>query len=188
MRCTYILTCLLLPLLAVAQSSTGAASGSTASPAQTSSGSGTQPSQTGSASGSQTSGGGNSTASATPSITVVTSVFTTVVLGSNRVLSTLTSTQLITSTIAPANSGTSGGSSGAPANTSTSSLPPPTTAPVSIDGGASIAGGAPSPGASGAGGVFGPDDGYTAAALAQHANLVLVAFTGVVAGAALVLM
>lgn len=170
------------------QSSTGAASGSgsggvsTTAPAQTNSGSTTA------ASGSnQASGSGNSTAAASPSITVMTSVFTTVALGSNRVLSTITSTQLITSTIQPAGNGSSGGSSPTSASSS-SSLPPPTTAPVSIDGGASISGGAPSPGASGAGGVYGPDDGYTAAALAHHVNLALVALSGVVAGAALVVM
>lgn len=35
---------------------------------------------------------------------------------------------------------------------------------------------------------MGPDDSYIAGALAHHANLVLVAFTGVVAGSALVIM
>ena len=63
------------------------------------------------------------------------------------------------------------------------------TAPASIDGGGTaLGGGAPSPGASGKGGVYGPDDSYIAAALAHSANLVLVALTGVVAGAALVMV
>lgn len=49
-------------------------------------------------------------------------------------------------------------------------------------------GGAPSPGATGKGGIYGPDDGYIAAALTHHANLAVVGLTGIVAGAALLVL
>lgn len=56
-----------------------------------------------------------------------------------------------------------------------------------MDGGGDGPGGAPSPGASGQGGIFGPDDGFTAAAIAIQANAALIGTLGMVAGGLLVL-
>ncbi|TFK57275.1 hypothetical protein OE88DRAFT_114594 [Heliocybe sulcata] len=60
------------------------------------------------------------------------------------------------------------------------------TAPTSVDGGG-INGGAPSPGATGAGGIYGPDDGYISGVLGTHVNTVLLSLVGVVIGGAYVL-
>ena len=100
----------------------------------------------------------------------------------------MTSTVLRTSTINPPGGTTGGGQGNQPSKSSTS-LPPPTTAPASIDGGGTaLRGGAPVPGATAPGGVYGPDDDYIAAALAHHANLMFVGITGVAAGAALLVL
>lgn len=58
------------------------------------------------------------------------------------------------------------------------------TAPANVDGGG--ANGAPSPGQTGVGGIYGPDDNYIAAATSLKRNAFVVGFVGVALGGALV--
>jgi len=133
-----------------------------------------------------------------------TSYFESVVFGPNRVLSTQIETVVVTITPAANPSATplpsgnitasgnstlthSGNSTASASSTTTSSNLP--TAPTNVNGGGDGPnGGAPSPGAKGAGGVYGPDDGYIAAANALKRNALLVSVAGVVVGGALVLV
>ncbi|EPQ60794.1 hypothetical protein GLOTRDRAFT_109142 [Gloeophyllum trabeum ATCC 11539] len=132
---------------------------------------------------------------------VITSLSTGVVIvsGSNgRQEATTTATIIQTLTNAgnntaqPTGNATQSGNQTSPSqtasgNSSSSTIPYSLlpTAPTSIDGGGGD-GGAPSPGASGAGGVYGPDDGYIAAALMANVNVVLVSLAGILVGGALV--
>ncbi|THH15966.1 hypothetical protein EW146_g4590 [Bondarzewia mesenterica] len=65
------------------------------------------------------------------------------------------------------------GSSNSTRSSSTSTGPLPT-APTSVDGGGNGADGAPSPGATAAGGIYGPGDGYISGAMPMQRNAVLV--------------
>lgn len=123
--------------------------------------------------------------------------------GPSRVISTITQTLLYTITPAPsatasAGNGTVGnstitaGNSTVTGNGTSTSTTPLTTAPTSIDGGGSGGpnGGAPVPGATGGGGgsVYGPDDGYIAAAMALQRNMILVGLVGCAVGGGLVVL
>jgi len=61
------------------------------------------------------------------------------------------------------------------------------TAPTDVDGGGG-GDGIPIPGASSPGGVYGPDDGYTAAATSLKRNALFVGAAGLMIGGALVLV
>ncbi|PFH54502.1 hypothetical protein AMATHDRAFT_44363 [Amanita thiersii Skay4041] len=125
--------------------------------------------------------------SANPSITVFTSLQLTTGFGPGRVTTVGTNTVVITSTLPPptasGNSTSNATASGnATSSTTTSNLP---TFSGDFTGGG-INGAAPVPGASGANGAMGPDDGYIAAATALRLNTLLVGLGGVLVGGALV--
>ncbi|KDQ63724.1 hypothetical protein JAAARDRAFT_44477 [Jaapia argillacea MUCL 33604] len=136
----------------------------------------------------------SSAASPAASGVLTTSLSTAVVLDSNRQASTVTQTAIYTITPSPTattngtssgNSTASGGGNGTVSTTPTKPLP---TAPTDVNGGGNGPGGAPSPGQSAPGGIYGPPDGYIAAAmLGAHINTVLVAAAGAVVGGAWIL-
>jgi len=137
--------------------------------------------------------GGTSPAVAQPSVSVIlsTSLTTGITIGPGRVESTFTSGVVITITPAPATptNGTSNGNntvSAAP-TTSSSTAPLPTAA-TSIYGGGDAPGGAPSPGASAPGGVFGPPDSYTSSVSPMQLNSILFVVAGVVVGGVMVVV
>jgi hypothetical protein len=68
--------------------------------------------------------------------------------------------------------------------TTPSNLP---TAPASVDGGGNGPNGAPVPGATGAGGIYGPPDGYISKATALRDVALVVSIVAVVLGASMVL-
>ncbi|KII94339.1 hypothetical protein PLICRDRAFT_424525 [Plicaturopsis crispa FD-325 SS-3] len=70
----------------------------------------------------------------------------------------------------------------ASSTTTPSNLP---TAATNVDGGGNGPGGAPSPGATAGGTVYGPDDGYIAAAAALKRNAAVVGLVGLVVGGGL---
>ncbi|KAJ3576666.1 hypothetical protein NP233_g286 [Leucocoprinus birnbaumii] len=128
-----------------------------------------------------------------PSQTVITStsLTTMVTLGGNRQVSTITSgivfttTQILTPAPQPSGNGTISGNSTVSANSTSitpSNLP---TAPTNINGGGSVA---PSPGAAGVGGAYGPDDNYIAAATALKRNAFVVGFVGIALGGAMLVL
>ncbi|KXN89996.1 hypothetical protein AN958_05001, partial [Leucoagaricus sp. SymC.cos] len=130
-----------------------------------------------------------------PSQTVITStsISTFVTLGSDRQASTATSTFIFTTTqvLTPAplpsgngtGNGTVSGNNTLSANTTTTPRNLPT-APASVDGGGG-SNGAPLPGQTGNGGIYGPDDNYTAAATALKHNAFVVGFVGLALGGAM---
>ncbi|RDB28812.1 hypothetical protein Hypma_015494 [Hypsizygus marmoreus] len=142
-----------------------------------------------------------STNSSSPSPTVFTStsLSTFLTLGPSRQISTVTSAivTVITQTANPSPSSnstasgnntassTSAGNSSASATTTTTPKNLPTAATTINGGGGSN--GAPLPGATGAGGAYGPDDGYIAAASSLRRNTALVGLGGLVVGAALMM-
>ncbi|THH06911.1 hypothetical protein EW145_g3752 [Phellinidium pouzarii] len=75
--------------------------------------------------------------------------------------------------------GTSSGNTTTSSKTPASPLP---TATASIDGGGDGPGGAPSPGASASGGMLGPPDSFTAAALSLSVNTAFTIVAGVAGG------
>lgn len=113
--------------------------------------------------------------------------------GPNRQESTITQTLVFTITPSPTPSPIAGnhtisGNSTVSGNaTTTSPLP---TAPTNINGGGNGGpnGGAPLPGATGGGGgkVYGPGDGYVAAANALKRNIAVVGLVGCIVGGGLV--
>ncbi|KZV71327.1 hypothetical protein PENSPDRAFT_684728 [Peniophora sp. CONT] len=147
------------------------------------------------------------------SVSVSTSFLVTNVLtvsNGNRVFATISSAIPITITAAAASSsatgsaaasgsgngttaattGSTNGTTAASTSTSsTSSSPLPTAVASNVNGGGSaLNGGAPTPGASGAGGIYGPDDGYHVSGAVRAAAAVAMAGLAAGAGALLVLL
>ncbi|KAH9968937.1 hypothetical protein BC827DRAFT_1152056 [Russula dissimulans] len=73
-------------------------------------------------------------------------------------------------------------------STNTTSTGPLPTAPTNVDGGGNEQGGAPSPGQSGQGGVYGPPDGYVSGVSSLQWNALVVSVAGVIVGALLPLL
>jgi len=130
-----------------------------------------------------------------PNVQLSTSVIASVALGSGRVETTVFQTTVFTvaaasPTVTSSGNSTSGNSTNSTSSgNSTSSVTPSNlpTAASSIPGGnGDGADGAPSPGASAPGGIYGPPDGYIAAADALKRNAIVVSFVGVTVGAALI--
>lgn len=115
-------------------------------------------------------------------------------LGPDRQASTatrtfvFTTTQILSPAPQPTGNGTAGNST-TPAGNSTQSASSTTThsnlptAPTNVDGGG--ANGAPLPGQTGVGGIYGPDDKYIAAATSLKHNAYVVGFVGFVLGGAM---
>ncbi|KAF8168073.1 hypothetical protein B0H34DRAFT_684079 [Crassisporium funariophilum] len=118
-----------------------------------------------------------------PALTVVTSssVSTIVSLGPGRVPTTILTTNVFTTTQPVPPSATNATSTSSSTTVTRSNLP---TAPANVDGGGQN--GAPAPGAKGANGAFGPDDGYIAAAAALAQNAMLAGVVGSLVAGALV--
>ncbi|KAJ6610021.1 hypothetical protein B0H10DRAFT_1954095 [Mycena sp. CBHHK59/15] len=116
------------------------------------------PSYSSQSSGSTTAPASNTSGSPSNSVqvTVITSLSTGVVLGSNRQQIATTATFITTSTIAPTTPTVSAATSTSASATTTANLPTGTATVVTDQ--------APSPGATG--GAYGPNDGYIAAASA----------------------
>ncbi|EGO29032.1 hypothetical protein SERLADRAFT_456355 [Serpula lacrymans var. lacrymans S7.9] len=133
-----------------------------------------------------------------PNVQLSTSVIASVGLGSGRVVTTVLQTTVFTvaaasPTVTSSGNNTSSGNSTNPTNSttsgnSTSSVTPSNlpTAASSVPGVNGGPNGAPSPGASAPGGIYGPPDGYIAAANALKRNAVVVSLLGVTIGTALV--
>jgi hypothetical protein len=136
---------------------------------------------------SQSNNASSSSVSASP---VVSTSFSVVVSQG----STITSAIPVTLTPAPTQSGNSTGnstSSNTPSNSTSSSstkTSPLPTAPTDVDGGGNGPGGAPSPGQSAPGGIYGPPDGYVSGVTRLQRNAVFVSLIGVVFGALLSLL
>jgi len=124
-----------------------------------------------------------------PIVTVIesTSVISSVGLGPNRQLTTLLTTVItnFTETILPTSAAVTGGNITSSSTTTTPVILP--TAPTNINGGGGAGGGAPYPGETGAGGQYGPNDGYIAAAASLKRNTLFVGL-GVVVGGVLVML
>ncbi|KAG1870063.1 hypothetical protein F4604DRAFT_2018819 [Suillus subluteus] len=126
------------------------------------------------------------------------STFTTVeeTLGSNRQTSTITQITVVTITPTPTGSATvsasgnssstitSGANNGTTTSIASSNLPTAASTVAGADGGPN---GAPSPGASASGGIYGPPDGYIAGAETLRSGNVLGAVVLFVGGALVLL-
>ncbi|KAI0304858.1 hypothetical protein BC826DRAFT_978624 [Russula brevipes] len=125
------------------------------------------------------------TSNATAQVTVFTSVSTGLSLGPNRETVPFTVTIPITTTLTPNNS-TSNGNSTNNTSSATSTKPTSTgplpTAPTDVNGGGNGPGGAPSPGQTGQGGVYGPPDGYVSGVSSLQRNAMVVGIAGVIVG------
>ncbi|KAH9175388.1 hypothetical protein EDB89DRAFT_1946868 [Lactarius sanguifluus] len=135
----------------------------------------------------------NNASSPSPSVVVSTSLSVGISFGPNRQPVTVTAAIPVTLTLSPTptpsgnttgNSTTSSNSTSSPP-TSTAPLP---TAPTNVYGGGDGPGGAPSPGQSGQGGVFGPPDGYVSGVTRLQRNAMVVSLFGVVIGSLLSLL
>ncbi|KAF9651380.1 hypothetical protein BDM02DRAFT_3110818 [Thelephora ganbajun] len=146
---------------------------------------------------SSTSGSGNPISSpsgggGSPRPVVVTSTIlsTIVSLGPNSQPTTIVSSILTTFTQNPQATG-SGNNTNPTNNTSTSttssSTRPLSTAPEDVTAGGGGPSGAPMPGQSGHGGVYGPDDSYTSSVMGLTANMFLGSLVTLFAGGLMVL-
>ncbi|KAG2159891.1 uncharacterized protein EDB93DRAFT_25000 [Suillus bovinus] len=129
------------------------------------------------------------------SVQLSTSTIVEETLGSNRQTSTITQITVFTITPAPTASAsvsvsgnsssaiTSGSNNGTTTSIASSNLPTAASTIAGADGGPN---GAPSPGASASGGIYGPPDGYIAGAQALRGAKILGA-VGLFVGGALVL-
>jgi hypothetical protein len=142
-----------------------------------------------------TSGNGTPTPSASgggsPSPVVITSniLSTMVSLGPDRQPTTVVASFLTTITQNPQQTG-SGNNTNPTNNTSTSpssSTRPLSTAPNDVTLGGGGPGGAPVPGQTGGGGIYGPDDSYTSSVMGLTANMFLGCLVALVGGGLLVL-
>ncbi|KAL4267180.1 hypothetical protein AB1N83_000447 [Pleurotus pulmonarius] len=144
----------------------------------------------------QQSGGGNSN-----NVQLSTTLITSVTLGPDRAESSVTITRVFTITpaatsAAPTATGNnpSGSASGSVRPSGSGNAPSATitTTPANLPTAQSIDAGqthsAPIPGAKAGGGIYGPDDDYTAGALALRRSTVLMGAAGLVAGGAVMLL
>ncbi|KAF8216210.1 hypothetical protein K438DRAFT_1800256 [Mycena galopus ATCC 62051] len=117
------------------------------------------------------SGGSTNSTQPSPSITVITSLSTSIgfASGASRILTTAVVTDLITSTIQPAAPTSAAGS-----NPSSSSQSPTSTVVLPTGTVGSVTDLAPSPGATGGGGSYGPGDSYISAARSLQRNVPLL--------------
>ncbi|GJE86090.1 hypothetical protein PsYK624_021700 [Phanerochaete sordida] len=171
MRFAAVIALLVLPFLAVAQS--------------------TQNNTSPAASGTATVAPSGSSTQA-PSVILSTSFTTGVGLGPGRVATTFTSSVVFTITPTPtqssAGNNTSSGNNTTSSSSSPSSTGPLPTAPTDINGGGDGPGGnAPAPGQSAPNGIYGPPDGYISAVLALPINAFLACIAAVALGGTLVL-
>ncbi|KAI9455861.1 hypothetical protein F5148DRAFT_1225368 [Russula earlei] len=132
----------------------------------------------------------NAPSSSPPSVTVFTS-FSTGISLSNR--QTVAFTVPVTVTLTPNSSGNSAGNAtNSTSSNSTSTQPTSTgplpTAPTDVNGGGNAPGGAPSPGQSGQGGIYGPNDGYVSGVPSLQWNALVISIAGVIIGALLPLL
>jgi len=122
--------------------------------------------------------------------TITSGVVTTITPSSQQPTATPGSGSSNNSSISgsPGGNNTSGvnGTSSQPSSTSQSPLPTAPTSGVVAGGSAGADGGAPAPGQTGAGGIYGPDDGYYNAVMGLNANILLGSIIGAVAGGLLV--
>ena len=118
-------------------------------------------------------------------VTVFASLSTGVSLDQNRQTVPFTATFNITSTVTANAPAATGNNTNATTTSPTSTGPLPT-APTNVDGGG--AGGAPSPGATGSGGIYGPPDGYVSGVPSLQWNAMVVSIVGAVVGAILSLL
>lgn len=142
------------------------------------------------------SGNGNSTSSTSsggnPSPVVVTSTILSTIIGfgPDRQPTTIVSSILTTITQSPQPAAT-GNNTNPTNNTSTtstsSSTRPLSTAPDDVTIGGGGPSGAPMPGQSDSGGIYGPDDGYTSSVTGLTANMFMGSLAALIAGGLLVL-
>jgi hypothetical protein len=116
-----------------------------------------------------------------------TTVFSTVSTAANGQQTTIVSSILTIVTQNAQPSGNNTNTNNTRTSTKTSSTPPLSTAPsdVTVDGGGPS--GAPVPGQSGGGGIYGPNDNYTSSVMALTANTLLGSLIALIAGGILVL-
>lgn len=132
------------------------------------------------------SGGGSS-----PPVVITSAILSTMIsFGPDRQPTTIVSSILTTITQNPQPTG-SGNNTNPTNNTSTtstsSSTRPLSTAPNDVTVGGGGPSGAPVPGQSGGGGIYGPDDGYTSSVMGLTANIFLGCLVALVGGCLLVL-
>jgi hypothetical protein len=114
-------------------------------------------------------------------VVVTTSYSVGVSFDANRQTVAVTSAIPVTVTaVSNAASSSGNATSGSTAQpTSTGPLP---TAPTNVNGGGNENGGAPSPGQSGSGGIYGPPDGYVSGVAPLQRNTMIVSVAGVFIG------
>ncbi|KAI9460848.1 hypothetical protein BJY52DRAFT_1260901 [Lactarius psammicola] len=139
----------------------------------------------------------NNSNASSPTVVVSTSFSVGISFGPNRQPVTITTPIPVTLTLSPSTptpSGNTTGNSTTPSNSTSSTSSPPTstaplpTAPTNVYGGGDGPGGAPSPGQSGQGGIFGPPDGYVSGVTHMQRNAMVVSLIGVVIGSLLSLL
>ena len=104
-------------------------------------------------------------------------------MNSNRQVTSIVTSFL--TTITPSASAAQTQQQNATSSSTTSSVGPLPTAPTNVDPGGDAPGGAPHPGQSGPGGIYGPPDTYISPAIALPVNTLLAVTAGIIAGGAL---
>ena len=129
------------------------------------------------------SGGGSSS----PVVITSTILSTVVSLGPNRQPTTSVSSILTIITQNPQPTGNNSNPTNNTSTTSSSSTRPLSTAPNDVTAGGGGPNGAPLPGQTGSGGIYGPDDNYTSSVMGLTANMFLGYLVALVGGGLLVL-
>ena len=147
----------------------------------------TQASSSSSGNGNQASSSASGGGSSSP-VVITTAILSTMISsGANNQQTTIVSSFLTTITQNPQQSGSGNNTNSTNKTTTSSSTRPLSTAPDDATAGGGGPSGAPVPGQSGGGGIYGPDDGYTSSVVGLGANMFLGSLTALVAGGLLVL-